>query len=71
MNNNDTSHDRLELRSKKVRDLLGEIPSPAVRYGTIVIVAVFLLAVITLVCVPYSDNESTSILEYLISNIIP
>lgn len=63
------THDRLELRSKKVRNLLEEIPSPIVRYGTLFIIAIFLIGVIIAACIPYSDNESASILEYMISGI--
>ena len=71
INNTDPSHDRLELRSKKVRDLLEDIPSPAVRYGTLVIAAVFLIAVVAMACMRCSGNESTSLLEYVLSGIMP
>lgn len=33
--------DNIELRSEKVRKLLGEIPPSLVRWGTVVIVAIF------------------------------
>ena len=33
----------IELRSEKVRNLLGEIPPALVRYGTVIIVAIFLM----------------------------
>ncbi len=66
-----SSHDRLELRSEKVRHLLEEIPSPIVRYGTIIIAAIFLLAAIVLLYLYHTDNEPTSMLEYILSGIMP
>lgn len=33
----------IELRSEKVRNLLGEIPPALVRWGTVIIVAIFLI----------------------------
>ena len=38
----------IELRSEKVRDLLGEIPPSLVRWGTVIIVAI-IVALINLV----------------------
>ena len=39
----------IELRSEKVRNLLGEIPPSLVRWGTVIIVAILLL-LLFLVC---------------------
>lgn len=64
----DTSnnHDKIELRSEKVRKLIGEIPPSLVRWGTAIIAIVFfaLLAAICLLPYPYSNGES--ILQHLI-----
>lgn len=58
----DTSnnHDKIELRSEKVRKLIGEIPPSLVRWGTAIIAIVFfaLLAAICLLPYPYSNGES-------------
>lgn len=58
--NNNTPHDRIELRSEKVRRLIGEIPPSLVRWGIAVIVIVFiaLIAAVSLLPYPYSDGES-------------
>lgn len=50
----------MELRSEKVRNLLGEIPPALVRWGTaiIAIVVLTLLAVVCLMPYPYSHGES-------------
>lgn len=44
MDNGKENHDRIELRSDKVRDLLNERPPAILRYGTAVIAVVFLIA---------------------------
>lgn len=44
MDNSKENHDRIELRSDKVRDLLNERPPAILRYGTAVIAVVFLIA---------------------------
>ena len=53
-----------ELRSEKVRALLGERPPLAVRWGTGIIAFIFavIIAVICTLPYPYSDGES--ILEH-------
>jgi len=54
------SHDNIELRSEKVRELLGEIPPSLVRWGTAIIAIVFigLVAAVCLLPYPYSNWES-------------
>jgi len=52
--------DIIELRSEKVRKLIGEIPPSLVRWGTAIIAIVFiaLLAAVCLLPYPYSNGES-------------
>lgn len=60
MEANKTTHDKIELRSEKVRQLIGEIPPSLVRWGIAIIVIVF-IAIIAAVCLlpyPYSNGES-------------
>lgn len=55
----------IELRSEKVRNLLGEIPPLLVRWGMVIIVATF-LAILLVVCfVPYPYSKGESILQHL------
>ncbi len=60
MKKEDNTHDRIELRSEKVRKLIGEIPPSLVRWGTAIIVIIFiaLLAAVCLLPYPYSNGES-------------
>lgn len=64
----DTSnnHDKIELRSEKVRKLIGEIPPSLVRWGTAIIAIVF-LGLLTAVCLlPYPYSNGESILQHFI-----
>ena len=60
------SSEEIELRSEKVRNLLGEIPPSIIRWGTVIIVAIFLILVICFMPYPYSNGES--ILQYIVLN---
>ena len=58
--------ENMELRSEKVREILGEIPSSLMRWG-LLIIAVILLALILVVClVPYPYSDGESILHHVI-----
>lgn len=68
MDNSNNSKDKIELRSEKVRKLIGEIPPSLVRWGTAIIalIVVALLAAVCLLPYPYSDGES--IIEHLLTH---
>ena len=59
----------IELRSEKVRDLLGEIPPALVRWGTVIIVAIFLALLLVVCFVPYPYSNGESILQQIIYNL--
>ena len=55
----------MELRSEKVREILGEIPSSLMRWG-LIIIAIILLGLLLVVClVPYPYSGGESILRHL------
>lgn len=64
-----TTHNdnKIELRSEKVRKLIGEIPSSLERWATVIIVIIFLglLAAVCFLPYPYSNGES--ILEHILA----
>lgn len=66
MNTNNNTLDKIELRSKKVRKLLGEIPQSLVRWGMVIMLVIFiaLFAVVCLLPYPYSNGES--IIEHIL-----
>lgn len=60
MSDNKINKENIELRSEKVRNLLGEIPPSLVRWSTVIITVIFLavLATVSLIPYPYSNGES-------------
>ena len=56
----------IELRSEKVRNLLGEIPPSLVRWGTVIIVAIFLILLLVVCFMPYPHSQGESILQHLL-----
>ena len=55
----------IALRSEKVRNLLGEIPPSLVKWGTVIIVAIFLALLLVVCFVPYPHSQGESILQHL------
>ena len=55
----------IELRSEKVRNLLGEIPPALVRWGTVIIVAIFGVLLLVVCFMPYPHSQGESILQHL------
>lgn len=56
----------IELRSEKVRNLLGEIPPSLVRWGTVIIVAIFLVLLFVICFMPYPYSLGESILQHIL-----
>ena len=56
----------IALRSEKIRNLLGEIPPSLVRWGTVIIVAIFLTLLLVVCFVPYPHSQGESILQHLL-----
>ena len=60
-------HDKIELRSEKVRKLIGEIPPSLVRWGAAIIAIVFLALLAALCFLPYPYSPSETILHHLLN----
>ena len=60
------SHATIELRSEKLRNLLGEIPPSLVRWGTLIIVAIFLVLLLVVCFMPYPHSQGESILQHIL-----
>lgn len=70
MDNSTINQNKIELRSEKVRKLIGEIPSSLVIWGT-AIIAIILFTLLTVICLlpyPYSDGET--IIEHLMDMVL-
>ena len=66
MDKKDRQEDNIELRSEKVRNLIGEIPPSLVRWGTVVIVLIFLLLLTAICFLPYPYSNGESIIEHFL-----
>ena len=55
--------DKIELRSEKVRKIIGDMPSGFIRYGISIITCIIIFLLIICYYVPY--EESKNIFEYL------
>lgn len=53
------------FHSKKVCSLLGENPPALIRWGTVIIVAIFLILLLVVCFVPYPHSQGESILQHL------
>lgn len=62
------SIEKSDLRSKKVRDLLGEIPPSLVSWGTAVIVVIFMILLLVVCFMPYPYSNGESILQHVFMN---
>ncbi len=66
MDNPNNTKNKIELRSEKVRKLIGEVPPSLVRWGTIIIVIVFLILLAAVCFLPYPYSTGETILQHLI-----
>lgn len=55
--------DKIELRSEKVRKIIGDMPSGFLRYGISIITIVLILICIALYLIPYKHGQN--IIEYM------
>ena len=53
--------DKIELRSEKIRHIIGEIPSRIVRYGITIITIVLLVLLVGAYFIPYPETISARI----------
>ena len=66
MNTKKNNPDRLEERSDKMRNLLGEQPPFMVRWGTVVVAFTFLMLFIALCLLPYPYSGGETIFNHFI-----
>ena len=66
MDSQKINNGNIELRSEKVRKLLGEIPPSLVRWGTVIITVIFLALLATVCLIPYPYSNGESILQHLL-----
>lgn len=57
---------QIELRSEKVKKLLGEIPPALVRWGTIIILVIFVSLLLVVCFMPYPYSKGESIIQHIL-----
>lgn len=62
--NNDTN-DSIELRSEKVRNIIGSIPSNLVYWGIAIIIIICLILMVVLFFMPYPYGRGETIFEHI------
>lgn len=62
--NNDTC-DKIELRSEKVRNIIGSVPPTLVRWGIVVIALILIMLILAISLIPYPYEEDETIFQYL------
>lgn len=62
---NQSTHDKKELRSERVREILGEIPKGLIRWGTIIICIIFIALLVIVTCLKYPYGNGETIFEYI------
>lgn len=57
--------DKIELRSEKVRKIIGDMPSGFLRYGISIITIVLMLICMACYFIPYENGQN--IIEYMMN----
>ena len=57
---------RIELRSEKVRRIIGTIPPALVRWNITVLVVILSVLIAVVCCIPYPYGEGESILQHIL-----
>lgn len=59
------SDDRIELRSEKVRNIIGTIPPALVRWSVAILAIIIVILVLIVFLVPYPYGAGESIFQHL------
>jgi len=58
-------HDKIELRSEKVREILGTIPNGLVRWGIVIITVIFVTLIGIILCIEFPYGNGETIFEHI------
>lgn len=59
------TNSKIELRSEKVRNIIGEIPPALVRWGIAIIVVIFAILLSVVLCVKYQYGNGETIFQHI------
>lgn len=58
-------NDKIELRSEKVRKLIDKNPPFLVRWGTVIVIVIFLAFILVICFMPYPYSKGETILQHI------
>lgn len=61
----ENTNSQIELRSEKVRHIIGEIPPALVRWGIAIIVVIFAILLTVVLCVKYPYGNGETIFQHI------
>ncbi|MDR0983072.1 MAG: hypothetical protein LBM07_07545 [Culturomica sp.] len=64
MEKHNTTPEGIELRSEKIRNIIGRIPPALVWWGITVIAVIFVAFFLILFCLHYPDGEGKTIFQH-------
>lgn len=59
------TNSKIELRSEKVRNIIGETPPALVRWGIAIIVVIFAILLSVVLCVKYPYGNGETIFQHI------
>lgn len=65
METDNNTYERIELRSEKVRNTIGTIPSALVRWGIAAIVIIWIILLLVVFLVPYPYDAGKTIFQHV------
>lgn len=60
------TNDKIELRSEKVRELIGDIPPILVQWGIVIIILIFIALIVAIIFIPYPYSNGETILQHIL-----
>ncbi len=61
-----SSHDKIEIRSEKVRHILGEAPNRFLQWGIVLICMIFAVLIAFVLSLKYPYGSGETILEHIL-----
>lgn len=65
MNGQNNTYNKIELRSEKVRNIIGKVPSILVYWGIAVTTIILLVLISIVLFIPYPYGEGETIFQHL------
>lgn len=70
MDTSNNTHDKIELRSEKVRKLIGELPKSLIRWSSTIILIIIVIMLTALFVLPYPYSNGERIISHILKLLI-